>query len=392
MQSLRLFAPAALALALALPTAVPAADATYTPQVGQEGKDVIWVPTPEALIAKMLDMAKLTPNDIVFDLGSGDGRTVIAAAKRGAKATGIEFNPDMVNLSRASAQKAGVADKATFINGDIFATDFSQATVLTMYLLPSLNLRLRPTILNMKPGTRVVSHAFTMDDWKADETASVDGRTAYHWIVPAKVEGVWQLGQGELALKQNFQMVTGTIKTGGTSAEIVNGRLRGDQLSFNANGVEYTGRVAGNSIDGTAVGGAGGKWVATRGSDIRVASSDLSPKPTVVDLQVGFAFASAQLNPEARAALDAFATSLSAPAMQNVRLRIVGHTDSRGADNYNLKLSKRRAQSVATYLVSQHRIDAGRLTVDGIGSAQPLDGKNPTSAVNRRVQIMNANP
>lgn len=272
MHPLRLFAPAALALALALPATVSAADATYTPQVGQEGKDVIWVPTPEALIAKMLDMAKVTPNDIVFDLGSGDGRTVIAAAKRGAKATGIEFNPDMVNLSKASAQKAGVADKATFINGDIFATDFSQATVVTMYLLPSLNLKLRPTLLNMKPGTHVVSHAFTMDDWKADETASVDGRTAYHWIVPAKVAGTWAWQANnqayEVTLTQKYQELSGTVTIAGKPAKLAAAKITGDQITFTIEDVgntrEFTGRVNGSAIDGMAkANGSQSKWTAT---------------------------------------------------------------------------------------------------------------------------------
>jgi SAM-dependent methyltransferase len=150
------------------------------------------VPTPQALVEKMLDMAKLTAKDIHYDLGSGDGRTVIAAAKRGAQAFGVEFNPDMVVLSERAAAKEGVSARAKFINGDIFQTDFSKATVLTLYLLPSLNIKLRPTILKMKPGTRVVSHAFSMDDWQADQTENVEGRTAYLWIVPAPVEGTWQ--------------------------------------------------------------------------------------------------------------------------------------------------------------------------------------------------------
>src|SRR5688572_2102184 len=191
----------------------------YTPQVGQEGKDVIWVPTPQALVDKMLDMAKLTPKDIHYDLGSGDGRTVITAAKRGVQAVGVEFNPDMVTLSERAAAKEGVTAKAKFINGDIFQTDFSHATVVTLYLLPSLNLKLRPTILKMKPGTRVVSHAFSMDDWQPDQTDNVEGRTAYLWIVPAQVEGTWRwsvAGSGqkeyELVLRQQFQQVEGLAK------------------------------------------------------------------------------------------------------------------------------------------------------------------------------------
>jgi precorrin-6B methylase 2 len=244
----------------------------FEPQVGQEGKDVIWVPTPEGLIAKMLDMAKVTSADTVIDLGSGDGRTVIAAAKRGAKALGIEYNPDMVELSKRNAEKAGVAGKANFMKADLFESDFSQATVITMYLLPTINVKLRPKILDLKPGTRIVSHAFTMDDWQADQTESFDGRTAYMWIVPAKVEGTWQFAQGELSLNQNFQNVTGTVRSGGAPAAITSGKLRGDQISFNAGNTEYTGRVNGNSIEGTMRGASSGAWHATRTSAKPVAA------------------------------------------------------------------------------------------------------------------------
>ncbi|MGH7829200.1 MAG: SAM-dependent methyltransferase, partial [Candidatus Binatia bacterium] len=132
----------------------------YKPQVGQEGKDVIWVPTPQALVDKMLDMAKVTPNDYVIDLGSGDGRTVITAAKRGARALGIEYNPDMVELSKRNAAKEGVSDRVQFVKADIFESDFSKATVITMFLLTEINLKLRPKILDLKPGTRIVSNAF----------------------------------------------------------------------------------------------------------------------------------------------------------------------------------------------------------------------------------------
>src|SRR5438128_10799693 len=152
--------------------AQPAKD-EYQPQVGQEGKDVIWVPTPQALVDKMLDVAKVTPKDYVMDLGSGDGRTVITAAKRGVKAQGIEYNPDMVELSKRNAAKEGVSDKATFAKADLFQSDFSQATVITMFLLPDINLKLRPRILNLKPGTRIVSNTFDMGEWSADETANV---------------------------------------------------------------------------------------------------------------------------------------------------------------------------------------------------------------------------
>ena len=209
----------------------------FQPQVGQEGKDVIWVPTPQALVDKMLDMGKVTPKDYVIDLGSGDGRTVITAAKRGAKALGIEYNPDMVELSKRNAAKEGVSDKASFVKADLFESDFSQATVITMFLLPDINIRLRPKILDLKPGTRIVSNSFTMGDWTADETVTVkDGCvsycTAHLWIVPAKVEGSWQTPQGELTLKQTYQMLSGTLKSGNSSAAIANGKLNGDQITF----------------------------------------------------------------------------------------------------------------------------------------------------------------
>ncbi|HEV2008534.1 MAG TPA: class I SAM-dependent methyltransferase [Burkholderiales bacterium] len=241
----------------------------FEPQVGQEGKDVIWVPTPQALVDKMLDMAKVTANDYVIDLGSGDGRTVITAAKRGARALGIEYNPDMVELSKRNAAKENVAGKATFMKADIFESDFSQATVITMYLLPQINVKLRPKILDLKPGTRIVSHAFTMEEWTPDDKASVPdsnayNRTAYLWIVPAKVEGAWQLPQGELALKQSFQMVTGTLNSGGNTTPITNGKLRGDQISFTAGNAEYSGRVNGNTIEGAVKGSTSGGWSATR--------------------------------------------------------------------------------------------------------------------------------
>ncbi len=242
----------------------------YQPQVGQPGKDVVWVPTPQALVDKMLDMAKVTPKDYVIDLGSGDGRTVITAAKRGARAMGIEYNPDMVDLSKQNAAKAGVSDKATFVKADLFESDFSKATVITMFLLPDINLRLRPKILDLKPGTRVVSNTFTMGEWDPDETATVNGNctswcTAYLWIVPAKVEGTWKLPQGELTLNQQFQMISGSLKSGGRTMPISNGKLHGDEITFQAGQAQYTGRVSGNTMEGTVKSGAStGKWKAAR--------------------------------------------------------------------------------------------------------------------------------
>jgi len=238
----------------------------YQPQVGQEGKDVIWVPTPEALVEKMLDMAKVTAKDSVIDLGSGDGRTVIAAAKRGARAHGIEYNPDMVELSKRNAAKAGVSDRASFAKADLFESDLSQATVITMFLLPDINLRLRPKLLDMKPGIRVVSNSFTMGDWKADETATVkDGCvsycTAHLWIVPAKVEGTWKLQQGELTLKQTYQTFSGSMRSGGATTPITDTKLSGDQISFAAGGVKFGGRVRGNTMEGDS---GNGKWSVTR--------------------------------------------------------------------------------------------------------------------------------
>ena len=241
----------------------------YQPQVGQDGKDVIWVPTPQALVEKMLDMGKVTPRDYVIDLGSGDGRTVIAAAKRGAKALGIEYNPDMVELSKRNAAKEGVSDKASFVKADLFESDFSAAQVITMFLLPDINLRLRPKILDLKPGTRIVSNSFTMGDWSADETANVkDGCvsycTAHLWIVPAKVEGSWQLGDGELTFKQTYQMLSGSLRRGANNTAIANAKLNGDQITFSIGALRYTGRVAGGSMEGTISGG--GQWKASQSS------------------------------------------------------------------------------------------------------------------------------
>ena len=240
----------------------PADKQTYEPQVGQAGKDVVWVPTPQSLVDRMLDLAKVTPKDFLMDLGSGDGRTVITAAKRGARAMGIEYEPEMVELAKKNAAAAGVSDKATFMKADLFETDFSKADVITMFLLPSINMKLRPKILDMKPGTRVVSNTFTMEDWTPDETSSVtDDCTSWcqalFWIVPAKVEGAWKLPQGTLTLKQNFQMLTGTLG----STPISEGRLRGTQITFKVGTATYTGTVDGKSMQGMV---GGNPWTASR--------------------------------------------------------------------------------------------------------------------------------
>jgi Methyltransferase domain len=258
-----------LALAAAWSSAHAQSPKPYVPQEYQAGKDVVWVPTAQTLVDRMLDMAKLTPQDYLVDLGSGDGRTVITAAKRGAKALGVEYNPDMVELSKRNAEKAGVTGKATFVKADIFKTDFSQATVITLFLLPELNLKLRPTILAMKPGTRVVSNSFDMGDWAADQTSeTVRGCTTYCnaflWIVPAKVEGTWATEQGELSLKQRFQAVTGTLKAGNVIAP-VKGKLNAAEITFTAGAAQYRGQVSGDAIEGISkTGDKEAPWRATR--------------------------------------------------------------------------------------------------------------------------------
>lgn len=272
-RAVRRLAPVLVLLTLAAPapaqTAQDVKQAPFKPQVGQSGKDVVWVPTPQALVERMLDMAKVTPQDFVMDLGSGDGRTVITAAERGARALGVEYNPDMVDLSKLNAAKVGVGDRAEFVKADLFEADLTRATVITLFLLPDINLKLRPKLLDLKPGTRVVSNSFTMDDWMADDTATVSDEcatwcTAMLWIVPAKVAGTWKWRDAELTLSQTFQMVTGTLRLGGRQMP-VEGRLRGDRLGFLAGGTAYEGTVAGATIDGTATTGPSSfRWTAAR--------------------------------------------------------------------------------------------------------------------------------
>jgi SAM-dependent methyltransferase len=238
----------------------------FVPQVGQAGKDVVWVPTPPQLVEKMLDLAAVTPRDFVMDLGSGDGRNIIAAAKRGARAVGVEYNPKMVELSKRNATEAGVADKAQFVEGDMYQADISQANVLALFLLPSNMLQLRQKFLDLQPGSRIVSNTFGIEGWTPDQTVTLDSDcnawcTALLWIVPAKVAGTWRIGGDELVLNQEYQMVSGTL--GGRP--IADGRLRGDQIRFTVGSVEYTGRVAGDQIEGTIQAGAPqAQWTATR--------------------------------------------------------------------------------------------------------------------------------
>ena len=281
MTSLRKLVPIAIALILALPAAAsaqsttsappasgqkPSSSTTFEPTVGQAGKDVVWVPSPQSTVEKMLDVAKVTPEDFVVDLGSGDGRNVIAAAKRGARGLGVEYNADMVELSKRNAEKAGVADKATFVQGDMYAAEFKQATVLALFLLPENLLKLRSKFAELKPGTRIVANTFGIEGWTADETLSIEGDctswcTVLLYHVPAQVDGAWQTAQGTLSLRQEYQTVSGSL---GSSA-LESPKIVGDELSFIVAGAEYSGRVNGKSITGTVKsGGREQPWTATR--------------------------------------------------------------------------------------------------------------------------------
>ena len=243
----------------------PAVPVPFEPKVGQPGKDVVWVPTPDALVQRMLDLAKVTPADFLIDLGSGDGRTVIAAAKRGLRGHGIEFNPDMVRLAQAAARREGVAARATFEQADLFTKidELRKADVITMFLLSSINLRLRPALLDLEPGTRIVSNTFRMAEWEPDQVSRVEGNCvawceALLWIVPAKVEGAWQVGGETLTLRQTFQIAEGTLG----ARPIENGRLNGGEITFTVGTSRYTGAVHGDAISGTIAGG--GTWTARR--------------------------------------------------------------------------------------------------------------------------------
>ncbi|MGE0873167.1 MAG: class I SAM-dependent methyltransferase [Burkholderiales bacterium] len=270
---------AALAASLLLAGSPHAQDGKkgYQPQVGQAGKDVIWVPTPDEVVDRMLRMAQVTPQDYVVDLGAGNGKIAIAAAKNfGARSRGIEYNPDMAKHAQENVVKAGVAARAKVVQGDIFQSDFSSATVVTMYLLPGLNLKLRPQLLSMKPGTRVVSHSFTMDDWEADEISSYDGRRAYFWVVPANVMGGWSLeGTGvktAMSIEQKFQKIEGFVDLpGAVQAGLRDARLSGFRIGFayvdNASvRRDFTGTVTGNRMEGSfrADNGTEGRWIAVK--------------------------------------------------------------------------------------------------------------------------------
>jgi hypothetical protein len=256
------------------------ASAQFQPQVGQAGKDVIWVPTPDDVVDRMLTMAQVTPQDVVMDLGAGDGKIAIAAAKKfGARAVGLEYNPDMVKHANANAAAAGVAGngqgKALIRHADIFQTDFSQASVVTLYLLPALNMKLRPQLLSMRPGTRVVSHSFSMEDWEADEISTLDGRRAYFWMVPANVMGNWTLEANnqrlDMTLDQTFQKISGSVTLTPIHAGLRDAKMRGPFIQFglvDQTGVrrDFTGRVNGQKMEGSFRDekGAEGRWSASK--------------------------------------------------------------------------------------------------------------------------------
>ena len=265
---------AALAYCLTLgcyllaPAGTLAASDRYVPEYGQLGKDVIWIPTSQPMVERMLDMAGLGPDDRLVDLGSGDGVTVIAAARRGATAHGIEFNPDLVALSRRHAKAAGVAGRATFERGDIFESDFSDATVVTLFLMPEINLRLRPVLLEMRPGTRIVSNSFDMGDWTPDATAEVTEGCEHYceamlWIVPAKVAGMWTIDGGRsMELAQSYQKIGGIVREGASHWIISDAGMDGARIRFSLGDDRYEGEVRDGVMQGSINGSR--PWRATR--------------------------------------------------------------------------------------------------------------------------------
>jgi SAM-dependent methyltransferase len=263
----------AVCIALAAAPAFSApAEADYKPRLGQPGRDVVWIPTPDDMVEKMLDMARVTPRDFVVDLGSGDGRNVIAAARRGARALGVEYNPDLVELSRRNAAAAGVAERATFVRGDMFQADISKATALILFLIPDNLDKLRSKFLELEPGARIVSNTYEIGGgWEPEHVDRTEPCAiwcvAYLYIVPARVAGTWRLGDAELTLEQSFQRVTGTFELGGIRVPIGDGKLTGDEIRFRVNAVEYTGRVAGDHIEGVARGRTASPWQARRARD-----------------------------------------------------------------------------------------------------------------------------
>jgi SAM-dependent methyltransferase len=251
---------AAACVALAATAAQAQLEAINQPPV-VGGKDVMWVPTPDAAVDRMLSIANVGPRDLVYDLGSGDGKIAIMAARRfGARAVGVEFDSDMIELSRAAARKEGVADRVRFVQADIFGYDFRDATVVTLYLLTSLNVKLRPKLLDMKPGTRVASHMFRMEEWEPDEQVRVGASDVYLWVVPAQVAGTWVMTRAagaaaELVFDQRFQRISGSVRIAGETLPLTQALLRGDEIRFAFAGesgarIAFIGRVAGDRIIG----------------------------------------------------------------------------------------------------------------------------------------------
>ena len=244
----------------------------FEPVSGQAGKDVVWVPSPPDMVNKLMELANVTPADFVVDLGSGDGRNVIAAAKLGARALGVEYNPDMVALSRRLAQEAGVADKAQFVEADMYGYDISKATVMALFLLPVNMNRLAPKFFNLAPGSRIVANTFGIEGWEPDLRVTLAATSeceswceALLWIVPAKVAGTWTMDNGSMTLTQEYQTVQGSVSTGGAPETVVMGRLRGEELTFIAGGLAYKGIARGNTIQGTVTTPKGEvPWTATR--------------------------------------------------------------------------------------------------------------------------------
>ena len=251
-----------LAACLGLGAGTPAAQTPvkpYEPLVGQVGKDAVWVPTPEVMVEKMLDVARVTPQDFVVDLGSGDGRNVIGAARRGVRALGVEYNADLVEFSRRAAAAVGVSNRAQFEQGDMYAADISKASVLTLFLLPDNLRKLTPKFLDMKPGSRIVTNTYEIPGWTPDASETVRDScaafcVAFLYVVPANAAGTWRMPEGDLTLEQHFQRVSGTFDFSGISLPVEDGRLNGAEIRFTVNNVEYTGRLDGDTMEGTARG------------------------------------------------------------------------------------------------------------------------------------------
>ncbi len=258
-----------LAAAACAQQPAPATEYAFEPVIGMPGKDVVWVPTPPAVVEHMLDMAQVTPKDFVIDLGSGDGRIVIAAARRGARGFGVDLNKDLVQLSNEEAERLGLSGRAQFLVKDMFETDLSPASVLTTYLLPHLNVRVRPQLLRqMKPGSRVVAYSFHMGEWQPDAVAQVNGLTVHYWVVPAAAMGTWRWSHDgigfsrdyEMNVQQKFQLIDGTASAKNSVAYLRDMKLEGDRISFTFTEdagsalaqTRYEGRIDGDSITGTA--------------------------------------------------------------------------------------------------------------------------------------------